>query len=32
MEKRTVTLLVAVLVGIIGLSLIGCAGGPTIRP
>ncbi len=29
MEKRTVPLLVAILVGIIGISLIGCATGPT---
>jgi hypothetical protein len=32
MEKRTVTLLVAILVGIIGISLVDYAGAQTVKP
>ena len=31
MNHRTASLLVIILVGIIGISLVGCAGGPTVR-
>jgi hypothetical protein len=30
MEKRTSTLLFVILVGVIGISLVGCAGAPTV--
>ena len=29
MEKRTLSLLLIILVGVIGISLVGCAGAPT---
>ncbi len=30
MEKRTTSLLFIILVGVIGISLVGCAAGPTV--